>query len=132
MISYQVVQPFFYPISADTVNEAIKNFVKIHNDINVANLIITDQKNHYQAKFKYFLEDGRNKVGINVNPFHGPIVMGPTYSSYLETLPGATGTPISPIVSAEYPYQIWNPPHSIVTTPYVTTPFIPTIINLDR
>ena len=65
MILYQVVHPFQYSISADTVNEAIKNFVKIHRNLNIANIIITDQKNNYEAKFNYFMEDGRNKVGIN-------------------------------------------------------------------
>ena len=66
MITYQVVQPFFYTLSANTVNEAIKNFVKIHHDLNLNNIIITDQTKNYKANFKYFHQDGRNKVGINL------------------------------------------------------------------
>ena len=126
MILYQVVQPFFYELSANTVNEAIKNFVKIHHDINLANIIITDQKNHYQANMNYFLQDGRNKVGINVNPFSGPIVIGPTYSAYLDTLPGATGTPLTPIV----PANTWNTAYPLSPYP-VVAPFVPHIIDIN-
>ena len=61
MITYQVVQPFYYTISADTVNSAIKNFVKIHHDLNLNSIIIKDQSKHIQANIKYFTEDGRNR-----------------------------------------------------------------------
>tara|TARA_B000000557_G_C20712971_1_gene416731 strand:+ start:467 stop:868 length:402 start_codon:yes stop_codon:yes gene_type:complete len=132
MILYQVVHPFQYSISADTVNEAIKNFVKIHRNLNIANIIITDQKNNYEAKFNYFMEDGRNKVGINHYPYLGPIVLGPTYAAYLDTLPGATGTPLSPIMpagttsiwSSTVPYSPYGVPPS-----YFSSSF-PTIVTL--
>ena len=132
MILYQVVHPFQYAISADNVNQAIKNFVKIHRDLNIANIIITDQNKHYEAKFKYFLEDGRNKVGINAFPYYGPIVVGPTYTTYLETLPGATGTPVTPILPTSSNY-IWSP--TVPTGPYGLPPSVlssnfPTIVTL--
>lgn len=126
---YQVVQPFFYEISADSVNNAIKNFVKIHHDLNVAKIIITDQTNHYSANMKYFIEDGRNRVGINVFPYSGPIVMGPAYTTYIETLPGATGTPITPILPATVPATIWDSSYPL--SPYSSPVFVPTIIDLN-
>ena len=129
MILYQVVQPFFYEVSANTVNEAIKNFVKIHHNLNLANIIITDQKNHYEANMKYFIEDGRNRVGINVNPFSGPVIMGPAYTTYIETLPGATGTPLTPILPATVPATIWDSNYPI--SPYASPVFVPTIIDLN-
>ncbi len=128
MITYQVVQPFFYSLSANTVNEAIKNFVKIHHDLNLNNIIITDQTNHYKANFKYFLEDGRNRVGINTYPYSGPIVVGPAYSTFInDTLPGATGIPISPVVAS----NIWSSDYPIV--PYANTPiaYVPSIIDIN-
>lgn len=139
MITYQVVQPFYYTISADTVNSAIKNFVKIHHDLNLNSIIIKDQSKHIQANIKYFTEDGRNRVGINTFPYSGNIVMGPSYANYiqqLQVLPGATGTPLTPIV----PSNIWSNDYPLA--PYTTNViapiaplspvgFVPTIIDVD-
>lgn len=127
MMLYQVIQPFQYSISADTVNEAIKNFAKIHRSLNLSNIIITDQKNHYEAKFKYFLEDGRNKVGIDAYPYVGPLSYGPTYMSWIDNpLNGIIGTPISPAFPVGSSY-LWSP-----TVPYspVAVDYIPTIVTL--
>ena len=127
MISYQVIQPFLYNISGNTLNEAIKNFVKIHHDLNLQNIIIADQNTHYQANLRYFYEDGRNRVGINTYPYTGPIVFGPTYATYIdEPLPGVTGTPISPLVPTGS--NIWNTPVAISSFG-ITTPYVPTIIT---
>ena len=107
MNTFQVIQPFFYTISADTMNSAIKNFVKLHHDLNINSIIIKDQSQHYQANLKYFTEDGRNRVGINTFPYNGTITIGPAYDVYLQqyhVLPGATGTPISPVM----PANTWN------------------------
>ena len=43
---YQVVYPFSYSISADSFNNAIKNFAKLHYDMNLNHVIITDQNKH--------------------------------------------------------------------------------------
>ena len=129
MITYQVVQPFFYTLSADTVNNAIKNFVKVHHDLNLTNIIITDQKNHYKANFKYFLEDGRNRVGINTMPYLGPLSIGPSYATFInDTLPGATGIPITPVVAS----NTWSNNYPLV--PYASTPiaYVPSIIDIRR
>ena len=130
MILYQVVQPFQYAISADTVNEAIKNFVKIHRNLNLNQIIITDQTNHWEAKMKYFIEDGRNRVGINAYPYMGPMTIGPSYVNWADnTLPGVTGIPLTPPLPAGSDL-IFSP--SIPYSPYGITNFVPTIIALDR
>lgn len=129
MILYQVVQPFFYEVSANTVNEAIKNFVKIHHNLSLSNIIISDQQAHYQANMKYFMEDGRNRVGINVNPYSGPIIMGPNYTTYVETLPGTTGIPLTPILPNNVPATIWDNHYPV--SPYGTHVFVPRIIDLN-
>ena len=40
---FNVVYPFHYTVTADTYNEAIKNFVKIHRDMNINHIVIKDQ-----------------------------------------------------------------------------------------
>jgi hypothetical protein len=145
MITYQVVQPFYYTLSADTVNSAIKSFVKIHHDLNLNSIIIKDQSRHIQANLKYFSQDGRNRVGINTLPYDGNIIMGPSYANYLQqlnVLPGATGTPLTPIM----PSNIWSnnyplAPYSnnIISNggvvshigPMSPIGFVPTIIDVD-
>mgnify|MGYP001501309150 CR=1 FL=1 len=139
MITYQVVQPFYYSISADTVNSAIKNFVKIHHDLNLNSIIIKDQSRHIQANLKYFTEDGRNRVGINTFPYTGNIVIGPSYANYiqqLQVLPGATGTPLTPIVpsniwSNDYPLAPYTTAVVSPVAPISSVGFVPTIIDVN-
>jgi len=127
MTYYQVIQPFTYQITADSMNEAIKNFVKIHHSLNLQNIIINDQVNNYQANFKYFTQDGRNRVGINTYLYSQPISYGPSYATYIDTpLPGVTGTPISP----RFPGQASDPLYDLnpygVISPYATfSPYVP-------
>ena len=125
MILYQVVQPFTYSLSANTVNDAIKQFVKIHHNLNLNKIIITDQQHNYESKLRYFIEDGRNRVGINTYPYSGPIVLGPTYSSYIDQpLPGVSGIPLSPSMPVTAG-NLWS--NNYPLTPYA---FVPTIIDL--
>ena len=65
---YTFLQPVHYVLNADTVNEAIKNYVKFHRFHKINQIMLTDQIKHYKASLKYFKHDGRNKVGINVYP----------------------------------------------------------------
>ena len=67
---YTFLQPVHYVLNADTVNEAIKNYVKFHRFHNINKIMLKDQMNHYKARLKYFKHDGRNKVGINVYPMN--------------------------------------------------------------
>ena len=54
MLTFQVVQPFSYAITGNSLNNAIKNFVKINRGLNITNLIIQDQSRYIDARFKYF------------------------------------------------------------------------------
>lgn len=136
MFVYQVVQPFQYAITADSFKDAIKNFAKIHRDLNLANIIVKDQSKYYEARFNYYFEDGRNKIGISTFPFAGPITLGPSYIQYYESLPGTSGIPLTPPMPAGTPVAAITPgilPFSPVV-PYTpvgvyTDPFIPTIVE---
>ena len=106
---YTFLQPVQYTMNADTVNEAIKNYVKFHRFHNINQIMLKDQMNHYKASLKYFKHDGRNKVGINVYPMNNmPIANINTYNN---TIPvGLTNTPIVPSV--------------VGTTPMATQPMV--------
>ena len=65
---YQILSPVVATIDGNSFKEAVKNYVKLHHDINLNELIITDQMQHMKAQMKYYKEDTRNKVGINMFP----------------------------------------------------------------
>ncbi len=68
MFTYTFFQPVYYVMDANSVKDAIKNYVKFHRNYEITQLMMSDQEKHYKAKMKYFKHDGRNKVGINVYP----------------------------------------------------------------
>jgi len=77
MYTYTFYQPIYYVMDAETVKDAIKNYVKFHRNYEITQLMMADQKQRYEAKLKYFKHDGRNKVGINIypqQPFHLKLV----------------------------------------------------------
>ncbi|VVU95444.1 hypothetical protein CPAV1605_1195 [seawater metagenome] len=68
MFTYTFFQPMYYVMDANSVKDAIKNYVKFHRNYEITQLMMSDQEKRYKAKLKYFKHDGRNKVGINVYP----------------------------------------------------------------
>ena len=66
---FQIVQPFAVDIYGDSFKEAIKNYVKLNYAANITNMIIKDQANHYQTRVRYYKENNKNKVGIDVYPY---------------------------------------------------------------
>jgi hypothetical protein len=67
---YKVISPIVATIDGDSLKEAVKNFIKINHNLNINNMIIKDQSTNYEAKIKYYQQDGRNKVGINMFPIN--------------------------------------------------------------
>lgn len=65
------LSPIIYSIDGDTFNEGVKNFVKLHYNLSLMNLIISDQQRHYKANMKYYKKDGKRKVGIDYYPVPG-------------------------------------------------------------
>ncbi len=66
---FQIIYPFNDYIYGDSFKEAVKNYVKYNHAQNIHNLIIKDQANHYKTKLRYYRENNKNKVGIDVYPF---------------------------------------------------------------
>lgn len=66
---YQIVHPFSYAISGETMKDAIKNYAKYNYDMNINKLIVTDKINHMKAKINYYNDDNNNKkVKISMKP----------------------------------------------------------------
>ena len=81
MNSYVLMSPYSYTVQAPSIAQAVKNFIKMSDFVNVERMIISDQNKEYEARLKFFNENGKNKVGIKIMPY----------------LPLTTGTPIVPM-----------------------------------
>ena len=102
---FQIIQPFVADIYGDSFKEAVKNYVKFNHNVNITNMIIKDQSNHYHTKLRYYIENNKNKVGIDVYPYTNvsypvvapapiissnvPITIGPISSNPLVTVKGS-------------------------------------------
>lgn len=66
---FQIIQPFVADIYGDSFKEAVKNYVKFNHDVNITNMIIKHQSDHYETRLRYYIENNKNKVGIDVYPY---------------------------------------------------------------
>ena len=116
---FQIVSPVVATIDGDSVKDAVKNFIKLNYQLNLAELIIKDQNMHMNARIDYYKQDGRNKVGINMFPvgfnYPVPIVTNDTYvpPRYTDSII-ASVLPMSPV------------------SPMAIAPFMPTVINIPN
>ena len=107
---FQIVQPFVADIYGDSFKEAVKNYVKFNHNLNITNMIIKDQSNHYNTQLRYYTENNKNKVGIDVYPY--------TNVSYPIIAPVIA--PLAPIVRSNIPITIAPPVVPISVNPMVT------------
>jgi hypothetical protein len=116
---FQIVQPFVADIYGDSFKEAVKNYVKFNHNMNITNLIIKDQANHYDTRLRYYIENNKNKVGIDVYPY--------TNVTYPTVLPIG-----GPIITSNAPVT-FAPPMVPVSPPMVTvqgSPYLSTSNNV--
>jgi hypothetical protein len=111
MFKYQIVYPVRYDIYGDSFKEAVKNYVKLKHDYDINKIIIADQSNHaYEAKLRYYMENQKNKVGIDFYPFpynnipllvlpNTPLITTSNTNSIVYSTPNALLAP-SPIVTS--------------------------------
>tara|TARA_B110000971_G_C19955778_1_gene475566 strand:+ start:718 stop:1128 length:411 start_codon:yes stop_codon:yes gene_type:complete len=108
---YQIVSPVVATIEGDSFKEAIKNYVKFNHNLNIRNLIVKDQADHaYEAKLRYYIQNEKNKVGIDVYPY--------TNVSY---------PVINPVINPVFNHVI-NPVINPVTSPFISS-IVPTYIK---
>ena len=113
---YNIVSPFSLSINADSYKEAVKNFIKINNSLNINRLIIKNKNEYMKAKIDYYTKLGRNKFGIKLMPYNNAYV----YPTSNVISPLTSPIPTSPIRTSTLPF--------IPTSPIRTStlPFIPT------
>ena len=73
-MNFNIIHPFIKIINGESLSEAIKTYVKFNYDINLTKLIIQDNDKYYNTKIKYYIHDGRNKVGINIFPTNSLLI----------------------------------------------------------
>jgi hypothetical protein len=106
-MSFQVVYPLTMAIDGDSFKDAVKNFVKLNYDLNLASIIITDRTRYMRANLDYYNKDNKDKVGIKLLPTVWPLggVMA-VNSSNNEIISPLNMWPYSPTISfdtKEYP-----------------------------
>jgi hypothetical protein len=117
-MSFQIVYPIAMTINAGSFKEAVKQYVKMNYDVNIANIIITDQYRHMKANLKYYNEGPKNKVGISLYPTVWPIV----------------GTNSLAIAQPSWPYstEIRYDTKEFPKTTFVESPmFVPNIVPIN-
>jgi len=136
---YTFLQPVQYTMNADTVNEAIKNYVKFHRFHNISQIMLKDHEKMYKANLKYFKHDGRNKVGINVYPTNPSITLtsnvaadrtmpvGLTPAHFMPLSPVATNSNGATVVSGNYPLSpiVANSNAAVVNSAVLPRSFYP-------
>lgn len=135
---YQVVYPVAVPVDiyGDSFKEAVKNYVKMNSDMTIRNLIIKDQADHYEARLRYYTENNKNKVGIDVYPYtniNGPYaVYGdnklrmPLGSSIVAPVSSITNV-MSPVVVNPYVNPYVNPNNTYSN--YSNNPIVNSYLN---
>ena len=117
-MSFQIVYPIAMTINAGSFKEAVKQYVKMNYDVNIASIIITDQYKHMKANLKYYNEGPKNKVGISLFPTVWPIV----------------GTNSLAIAQPSWPYstEIRYDTKEYPRTTFVESPmFVPNIVSIN-
>ena len=142
---YQVVSPFTTDIYGESYKDAIKHFVKLNRNLNISQMIIKDQTQHIEARMKYYQEDGRNKVGINMYPTNwnnANISLSIPFNQYqsqnqnrVSVQIPVSGSTLSPFAPIPMQVPLVDSLFSVSPTqfsPFPMNPFIPTVINVPN
>ena len=136
-MSFQIVSPIAMGINAESFKDAVKNFAKNYYNMNITQLIITDQYRYMRANLNYYKKSGKNRVGITMVPttwntteIDGNIALTPNVWPYSPTVTYDTREyPATTFIDSSFIPRIVpliNPLPSIVSP---MTPIIPTVIR---
>ena len=67
-MEFKIVFPVVSTVFSDSFKDAIKQYIEINRSMNINQMIIHDQMNRMQANIRYYNQDGRSKMGINMFP----------------------------------------------------------------
>ena len=108
---FQIVHPFYNVIEGNSFKEAIKNYIKFNDNLNLNNLIIRDMENNrHKVMLRRYFENNKAKVGIDVYPYSN---LNPLENVFLP--PNAVVQPVRPAVVLGGPV-VTGPNRNIVAT----------------
>lgn len=119
-LSFNIVYPINDVIFGDSFKEAIKNYIKLNRNMQITQMIIKDQSQQVRANLRYYSENGRDKVGINMFPVGLNYPIPVITDGYLPQLPVT-----EPLVTTLFPLS------PIPLSP-IMAPFVPTVINVPN
>jgi hypothetical protein len=135
---YQVVHPYVMSINAESFKTAVKNYVKMNQNLTLTSLIITDQSRQYmKANLNYYNVNDKKKVSISLLPTTWPSV--PLLPSVplmplMPTLPlgiKKDGEIVSPLNTWPYSPSITYDTKEYPSTTFIEGGFMPRIIPIN-
>jgi hypothetical protein len=73
-MEFKIVFPVVSTVFSDSFKDAIKQYIETNRAMNINQMIIQERMNRMQANIRYYNQDGRSKMGINMFPI--PLNMG--------------------------------------------------------
>jgi hypothetical protein len=73
-MEFKIVFPVVTTVFSDSFKDAIKQYIETNRAMNINQMIIQERMNRMQANIRYYNQDGRSKMGINMFPI--PLNMG--------------------------------------------------------
>ena len=126
---FQVVHPYVMSINADSFKNAVKNYVKMNQNLNLTSLIIADHQSRYmKANLNYYNINDKKKVSISLLPTVWP--SGPLLPSMPLGIK-KDGEIMSPLTSWPYSPSITYDTKEYPSTTFIEGGFMPRIIPLN-
>jgi len=74
-MEFKIVFPVISTVYSDSFKDAIKQYIETNRAMNINQMIIHDRMNRMQANIRYYNQDGRSKMGINMFPVAPTLAM---------------------------------------------------------
>jgi hypothetical protein len=74
-MEFKIVFPVVSTVFSDSFKDAIKQYIETNRAMNINQMIIHDRMNRMQANIRYYNQDGRSKMGINMFPVAPTLAM---------------------------------------------------------
>jgi hypothetical protein len=115
---FQVVHPVVMSINAESFKDAVKNFVKMNQDLTLTSLILTDQARYMKANLNFYNVADKQKVSISLFPTVWPLGVK------------NDGEIVTPLASWPYSPSITYDTKEYPATTFLDGAFVPRIVPL--
>ncbi len=85
-MNFTFINPYPINMYANSMHDAIKNYVKMYQSHRINQLILQDREKYYKAKMKYFKNEHHDNVGIKVFAIPKPTESSPLNISGLSNI----------------------------------------------